>query len=359
MVPIEVMPMGSAEEAGLPKLVEGNAAVSANTASSSDSVVRPLDDGGMVFQAIRDETAPESYSYRVTLGEEQVLRSIDGQHAEVYYSGHEPAFSITAEPAHDAVGTAVPTTLTVDGRDVVTLHVSYKTGSTGPPFVYPITAGTGWQGGFRTISVEMDNKKAEPGEEEEGSVGSTASKTIVRISALSAPAASTSSVQFPPRKYKITQCEYPPFGLELPPHEPFPEQHREQLISVLGGCKDPGANGELIAAIGIWGEFHYQNGQGVWVNDSEPAHCVKWREGHHEPEVVHCGVQPKSSKTAITVRGDFKWPQSTLYPAGPACETMYAHLNASAPHKEIMPDIYHELGLGGVGDPCPWPAWPH
>ena len=361
MVPIEITPVETGEAAGLPHLVAENATVSANSGSASDSIIRPLDDGGMIFQAIRDDSAPESYSYRVTLGEDQVLRSIDAENAIVYYSGHEPAFTITAEAAHDAVGTAVPTTLTVDNRDVVTLHVNYKAGNVGTPFVYPITAGTGWQGGFRTLTVELQTSEEESGggEEKEGTIDEEQGKAVVRVSSVSAPLANVSGAKYPPRRYKITQCEYPAYGLEAPPHEPFPEDRRTNEFAVLGGCEEPGSDEKLIAAIGIWGEFHYQNGHGVWVDADEPVHCIRWKDGHHEPDIVHCGVQPKSSTTGITVRGDFKWPQSVLYPAGPSCETMYGHLNASAPHKEVMPSIQNELGLMGVGDPCPWPSWPH
>lgn len=162
LTPVDVTPVVVGEGAPPIHLVEDNAAVSANTRASSDTVVRPLSDGGMVFQAIRDDSAPESYSYTVELGEEQFLRSIDDTHAEVYYSGHTPAFAVTAEPAHDAVGTTVPTSLTVDNRNTVTLHVKYKSGSPGTPFVYPVVGGTGWQGGFRTIEGTLEVRPSAP-----------------------------------------------------------------------------------------------------------------------------------------------------------------------------------------------------
>ena len=165
LVPVEVAPVSVSEEAAPIHLVEDNAAVSANTSGSVDTVVRPLSDGGMVFEAIRDESAPESYSYTVELGDDQFLRAIDDTHAEVYYSGHIPAFAITAEPAHDAVGTTVPTTLTVDNGNTVTLHVHYKAGNPGAPFVYPVVGGTGWEGGFRTIEGGLEvTGQAEGGE---------------------------------------------------------------------------------------------------------------------------------------------------------------------------------------------------
>jgi hypothetical protein len=54
----------------------------------------------------------------------------------------------------------VPTTLRQTGREQVTLTVHYREGNPaagGAPFVYPITAGTGWPGGFQTVIVEMNN----------------------------------------------------------------------------------------------------------------------------------------------------------------------------------------------------------
>jgi sugar lactone lactonase YvrE len=158
---VAITPLEVSENAASSHLVGGNTSVAANTGGGTDSAIRPLSDGGMIFEAIRDASASETYSFKIDLGEEQVLRSVDETHAEVYYSGHLPAFSITAQPAHDAIGTAVPTTLTVDGRDIVTLHVNFQAGNQGQPFVYPIVGGTGWEGGFRTIHVEMGNHPPE------------------------------------------------------------------------------------------------------------------------------------------------------------------------------------------------------
>lgn len=165
LVDVNVTPLTQYESAKAPALIEENAIVSANTGSATDTTVRPLNEGGMIFTAIRDESAPETYSYRVELAEEQELKAIDEQHAEVYYSGFGPAFAISAVPAHDAIGTTVPTTLTVDGPDIVTLHVHYKPAAGAEPFVFPVVAGTGWQGGFQTTEVEMPSESGEEGTE--------------------------------------------------------------------------------------------------------------------------------------------------------------------------------------------------
>jgi sugar lactone lactonase YvrE len=153
---VVVTPLGVGGTAGPQHLVEENAAVSANTASATDTVVRPLNDGGMIFQAIRDNAAPETYSYRVTLGERQELTQVDATHVQVYYSNGFPAFAITAIPSSDAVGTSVPTTLQITGDDVIALTVHYKDGANGSPFVFPVVSGTGWEGGFRTETVSLE-----------------------------------------------------------------------------------------------------------------------------------------------------------------------------------------------------------
>jgi PASTA domain len=126
--------------------------------------IRNLDDGGMVFGTITGPEAPEEYPFHVTLGEEQFLRQVSPTEVDAEYGGHQRAFAITAEEAHDAVGTAVPTTLELTGRDVVTLTVHHREGNPvadWAPFDYPIVGGPGWSGGFRTIVVAMENPFAE------------------------------------------------------------------------------------------------------------------------------------------------------------------------------------------------------
>lgn len=111
----------------------------------------------MDFPYIEDPSGPEDYSREVQLAENQALEQIDNQTAIVYYvRDHVTAFSITAEAAHDAVGTNVPTTLSVAG-DIITLTVHHRAGDPntgGTSFDYPIIAGQGWEGGFQTEIVK-------------------------------------------------------------------------------------------------------------------------------------------------------------------------------------------------------------
>jgi hypothetical protein len=147
--------------------VFGALVTGAMSAAADEPPVPPLYDGGMTFGEIHGPADPEEYSWTVELSEDQVLRAIDDQHAAVYYGDREVAFGIAAQPAHDADGSAVPTTIAVSDGDVVTLTVHHRAGNpaaSGAPFVYPILGGSGWEGGFRTIIVPMPGPERMPGD---------------------------------------------------------------------------------------------------------------------------------------------------------------------------------------------------
>jgi len=118
----------------------------------------PVYDGVMSFPSILSPAGPEEFSWEVNLGKRQELRQIDEHEAGVYYAEDELlSFGISAEPAHDADGTRVPTTLEVIGEKVITFTVHHREGNPaagGAPFDYPIIAGEGWEGGFQTIIVQ-------------------------------------------------------------------------------------------------------------------------------------------------------------------------------------------------------------
>lgn len=192
MIPITVTPAATGNSAEEIELVGGQSAVSANAGGEeADTVIRPLSDGGLSFAQIRGPEAAEHYAYELNLSPELHLRQPDPQHIEVFYWEYGiTAFVITAEPAHDAIGTAVPTHLSVSGPAEITLTVEHRGQSpAGGGFVYPVMGGTGWQGGYRSISFEM-NEPLPPAEgeeeeeelEEEGvSVNSTGKFTSVEI----------------------------------------------------------------------------------------------------------------------------------------------------------------------------------
>ncbi len=160
---ISAKPIEVGEGATSMVVAEEAAAVGGNSTPSVDSIIRPVFDGLLTFGSIRDASAPETFSWRVNLGSEQILKSIDSQHAEVdYEDGHE-AYLITAQPAADAVGTAVPTSLSVSQGNVIALTVAHKEST----YVYPVVAGAGWQGGFTTEVVVGPKDQQEIEEEKE------------------------------------------------------------------------------------------------------------------------------------------------------------------------------------------------
>lgn len=130
-------------------------------AASADAAL-PEYNGVQTFQDIRGPEGPEEFSWQVGLDEGQELRLVDDQHAEVLYSEEERlSFTISAIPAHDAIGTNVPTTLAITQPDILTLTVHHREGNPaagGASFDYPVIAGAGWEGGFhateRTITPE-------------------------------------------------------------------------------------------------------------------------------------------------------------------------------------------------------------
>jgi PASTA domain len=112
----------------------------------------PTYDGSMYFPAIQSPSDPEDYSWQVELGEEQEMELIDEKTIEVFYAeGHQPAFSIFAEEAHDIDGATVPTSLSILEGNVFTLTVHHLAGNpakNGASFHYPINAGPALETGF-------------------------------------------------------------------------------------------------------------------------------------------------------------------------------------------------------------------
>jgi YD repeat-containing protein len=162
--PVVVTPVGTAPSATENDVAGGTVAVAANTSSHVDSIIRPLYDGTMIFQAIRDAAAPETFSWEVKMTPEQELVQINDRYAVVRYDdGVHVAYGIDARPAHDAIGSTVPTKLSVSNGNVVTLTVQHRSPSpAGGSFVYPVIGGTGWQGGFMTHYVDMPPPEIDP-----------------------------------------------------------------------------------------------------------------------------------------------------------------------------------------------------
>jgi streptogramin lyase len=380
-LPVAITPVNVAASAGDHASVDGNATVAQNTSAETDTVLRPLYEGALNFQHIRGMASPDEYSWRVDLHDGMYLHAPDNQAVEVRYPGGQVAFTVATEPAHDAVGTSVPTELSISAGGIITLHVRHKAQS----FVYPVVAGAGWQGGFITEQIDGPLDEQEQREEEEriareaqealeaenewtdertSNVLYERTQVKIRASALSAPLFSASSSGTnPPRKYVFSLCHYKPvFVPEVdstgeplpPPSKPVRREGTTNSLAMVGSCLNKDARDDLLAATALGGYFHYINGAKVWVNDGEYRDCLKW--GKYQPAQVNCGVQPKWSKTGITVRGDYRYPSSAeLHPNGPVCLTLYGHLNAAPPHKVVQNEMYSKVMFN---EPCPWPSWP-
>jgi hypothetical protein len=133
----------------------------------------PPFDGSMTFHPIQSSNDPEEFCWEVNLAEEQELRQINDREAEVFYAEPEHhAFSIVAGLAHDAVGSDVPTTIEVVQPNLILFTVHHRAGNSsagGTPFVYPISGGLGWEGGFQTVEIKMPpTEQTKPSSAEEG-----------------------------------------------------------------------------------------------------------------------------------------------------------------------------------------------
>jgi streptogramin lyase len=366
LTPIELTPTATPPGATENSLVDGVATIAANTDNHSDTVIRPLIDGGMTFENIRDKLGPESFSWEVSLEPGQELQVIDGKHVQVYYEGGHPAFSITAIPAHDAVGTTVPTKLMVTGDHIVTLIVEHRAQA----FVYPIIAGAGWEGGFQTFQVEMPPPEEEEEEEWEMEFESPPGEAPRAFGLLFGPpkadtspvpfAASQPSVNRQTRAYNFVECGWYRTGPEVQP----PKAPPKELSQTIQGC-----HGErleeyhVLYAISLSGVFHYKWGHWVWVN--EPPNCRKW--GPREPALVHCFVKGDKNVSAdhIDVIGDFKFPPRVV---SESPQAMCYRLNGvipvrpgdAIPGDTVLHGKIHNPHYGvWPGDPCQWGNFPY
>jgi hypothetical protein len=160
--PIQITPVGASAGEQSTNVVNGSVSVTSNIQTQVDTIVRPIFDGVMNFQAIRAITAPESYSWQVELGSGQYLEQVSEQNAvQLYYEDGTPAMLISAEQAHDATGAVVPTTLEKTGPDEITLHVKHK----GSSYVYPIMAGPSFEVGYQATVITQPIIEGPPHEE--------------------------------------------------------------------------------------------------------------------------------------------------------------------------------------------------
>ncbi len=185
------------------------AVVLAGPASVSAAPSLPPYDGLLGFPTIKQASDPEEYSWQVELGEEQVLREIDAQHAVVFYGDKHVAFVITAEPAHDAVGSAVPTTLAVSDRNVITLTVHHRAGNAaaeGAPFTYPITSGPSYEKGYSTVIISGPKDEQELREERDRIAREAAAAGVEEVRVCVVPSLKGQSLKVDHRRLREAGC---------------------------------------------------------------------------------------------------------------------------------------------------------
>jgi tripartite motif-containing protein 71 len=272
MIPITVKPVAvpaSAEEVGL---VSGQGAVAPNAGGQeADTFTRPMSDGGLSFADIRGPEAPEHYAYEVNLSPELHLRQPDPQHIEVFYWEYGiTALVVTAEPAHDAIGTTVPTHLSISGPAKITLTVEHRGQSpVGGGFVYPVIGGTGWQGGYRTVAFEINEpppplsgEETRPAEAEETVVGPPEPSTpkaagVTNLAMLRTAANSTTR-----HRIRWIRCE----------HRWEPAPYSPRVINTEHPCGNPFTGEEALE------EFAFNFGIATYVYVS-PGNFVRHRPG--------------------------------------------------------------------------------
>jgi hypothetical protein len=143
------------------------AAVPAAAETGNSAPIRPASDGGFYFPTISGPEAPEEYPIQWgPLSPELKMRQVSDQEIVVeYFDYGVVSYSLHAPAAHDVEGAAVPTTIALSEDEegpVVTIVVHHRPGNPKAgfaPFRYPIEGGSGWEGGFRTISVELNEPK--------------------------------------------------------------------------------------------------------------------------------------------------------------------------------------------------------
>lgn len=380
---ISATPVGVGEGATPMIDAEEAAAVGGNTTPEVDSAIRPVFDGLLTFGDIRDASAPETYSWKVNLGPQQVLKSVDSQHAEVDYKDGFEAYLITAEPASDAVGTAVPTSLSVSEGDVITQRVEHREKT----YVYPVVAGVGWEGGFHTETIVGPKDQQELKEEEErllreeherveaggeqldeswdlatqfpsgqwgiAEIGPVEVGAPEIDTAASSGGATISGVWVPPRSvisrpFKGPACYL--FPVEIPALPIHPGEHGQCALTT-----------NVMVRGWVHGHFHYEipNKKVWWDNGREGE--IDCGVDHEEPAwdffPKECHFSGENQQvTHIVAKND--WRAEGYLPLNgdvAICVANHLDLYPSGNVSRNWPDYHHgAITSVGVGNPCPW-----
>jgi streptogramin lyase len=372
LTPVSVTPVSGVS--GEPPTVTPNsaAAVAENVAPNVDLVTRPLFDGAMTFTAIRDVSAAESFSWRVQLDEDQTMTLKGSKLVEVAYESGHVAFTVAAIPAHDAIGTTVPTRLSVEGN-VLTLHVEHKSGS----FIYPVVGGAGWEGGFQTYQVVMP-PSTEGSSEEEGEVteGESPDEGIYREATFGPPLSATGPVplkanpyQGKKRRYNFHDCRFDVNGgVQEPPIGGSGGGNGVVRRAAIHKChgETSGPYGEYFTlkwAVSIHGHYEYErHNQFVWIN--KWPDCDKW--GGDQPAKLGCRPESGGVGTLnypnLDLFGFFRFAPGRFGIGEGAGNPVCYRLNGVLPSywfydegAKVLESTFHTAKeWRDIGEPCAW-----
>ncbi|HVO53370.1 MAG TPA: NHL repeat-containing protein, partial [Solirubrobacterales bacterium] len=323
--PLAVTPTQSEGNSCQPALSNQVAAIESNSQSQADSITRPLFEGAVTFEAIRGPSAPEEYSWHVELEEEQELSLQDDQHAVISYPDGTIAVAITAEPAHDATGREVATTLSVSGDGTITLHIPYGKGDAeGKPFVYPILAGAGYEVGHEEVTITYPSPPEE-GEEEVEATNGFGSLELITFGPSIPDAANSADQQAPPlaiqamhRSFKFTYCwphhipgvlgppgEFDPgFGGEGGDGGEKEQTVYNKIVLAASECHREDFHG-IYWGVTVHGYYNFKVHHWVRVNPDQIG-CNHW--GEEQPMLDHCKMSNSLRVPGpVNVVGEFRF----------------------------------------------------
>lgn len=247
----------------------------------------------------------------------------------------------------------MPTKLSVSGKNIIILTVEHHVNpAQGQPFIYPVSAGAGWEGGFQSNEVEMPPPELPEEKEEWEELGVKITEAYpyarVSLSAQGPPLARpASNGTIFSHRYKFSECRYQADKL---PKVSNPKR-REWLITIEGNCMQEKGTDDLLAAMALRGWYWYRPNKEVWTNASEED-CKKW--GPYMPAVVHCEAVPRRDPHHVVLYGNFRFQPGT--PANflwvSSCTTLWAVLTVGAPHKHEREPI---ISAAEEGEFCDWP----
>jgi hypothetical protein len=256
---IVVQPMNTNEPGKAPTVVNGTAAVTTNTATATDTIVRPAYDGTMAFQAIRDATAPETYSWKVALEEGMTLKLVDSEDAGVYFEDGTQAMMISAHTAHAADGKAISVTLEVSGN-VVTLTVHHHVAGT----VYPVVSGAAFEVGYVATVDPNPSGTPDPPNEFRGYLGVSPPEPIDS----SETEASASGLKPAKKHFSYVECSHTvAWAEEQAGIDQLPLMEWISGLKWDEECGNPFTNkpgNQTVWRVGIHGKFLIKEGVKVW-----------------------------------------------------------------------------------------------